>query len=285
MDSHGWRRVYHLIREADRSLPQSGRKKAYSDALIVAMYLWSVWHDRPLCWACQRQNYSSLFRPRKLPSVSQFCKRIVRPRCDAILQHVHQSLTASSWGTTLSFLDGRALRVGPYSKDREARSGYAGGGMAKGYKLHAWATPSGFIPLWSVMPLNIHEKWVGQVLLAQAQPRGLVLADRNYDGKDFYDHTEQCGAQLLTPLPKGAGGGHSRQSPARLRVVEAWRGIAGYVYRERMSIERFFGQQSSFGGGLNGLPAWVRTLSRVRRWVGAKLVLYHVRLQLRKAVS
>ena len=35
------------------------------------------------------------------------------------------------------------------------------------------------------------------------------------------------------------------------------------------------------GGGLWNLPAWVRGLDRVRRWVGVKIVLYNARLALR----
>ena len=92
MDSHVWRRVYPLVRKLDRTLPRTGRRKTYSDALIVGMYLWSVGHDRPLCWACDRMHYTSLFRPRKLPSVSQFSRRIRTPRCQAIFQALHDEL-------------------------------------------------------------------------------------------------------------------------------------------------------------------------------------------------
>ena len=62
--------------------------------------------------------------------------------------------------TELSFIDGRAMRVGPCTKDHEAKSGRAPGGMAKGYKLRAWGTEDGRIPIWSVMPLNESEKKV-----------------------------------------------------------------------------------------------------------------------------
>ena len=137
MDSRTWKVVYQVIRRADRSLARVGRRPTYTDGLIVAMYVWSVWHDRPMCWACDRRNYSSCFRPRMLPSVSQFCKPIHSERCHEILQHVHAHLAGIESFTELSFIDGRAMRVGPYSKDRDAKPGPAPGGMAKGYKYHA----------------------------------------------------------------------------------------------------------------------------------------------------
>ena len=40
------------------------------------------------------------------------------------------------------------------------------------------------------------------------------------------------------------------------------------------TIERVFGVLCCTAGGLGALPPWVRTLDRVRRWVGAKIVLY-----------
>src|SRR4029078_7979289 len=112
----------------------------FSDALIVAMYLWSVWHDRCLSWACDKRHYGKFFRPRKLPSVSQFTRRVKTPRCQRILQAVHQELAGHVRPTRISYLDGKPLTVGPASKDSQALRGHVMGGFAKGYKLHAWVT-------------------------------------------------------------------------------------------------------------------------------------------------
>lgn len=286
MDSHVWRTVYQMIVAEDRSIPRLGRKPKYTDVLIVGMYLWSVGHDRPLCWACRRENYSSCFRPRKLPSVSQFCRRIKTLRCQQILQGVHDRLAQPGVVSKLSFFDGRALVVGPHTKDREAHRGRVSGGFARGYKLHAWATEDGRIPVWSVMPLNVNEKRVAKELIVHGNLSGLVLADMGYDGGPLYDAVAERGMQLLTPMiKKNPGKGHRRQSPWRLAAAWSWDGIAGYVYRERISVERFFGHQATYGGGLGPLPGWVRTLERVRRWVGAKLIIYHARLYLRRAAG
>ena len=44
------------------------------------------------------------------------------------------------------------------------------------------------------------------------------------------------------------------------------------------TIERVFGVLCCTAGGVGALPSWVRTLERMRRWVGAKIVLYNARL-------
>lgn len=285
MDSHEWQELYRTIRAITKRMPRRGRKPRFSDALILGMYFWSVRHDRPLCWACVRKHYSSLFRPRRLPSVSQFCKRVNEPRFAELLQAVHEALAPVDSPQPLSYLDGKALPVGPHSKDRDARAGRTSGGYARGYRLHAWAGEDGRIPLWAVTALNVNEKRAAAELLKHRPAESLVLADGEYDSAALYDNVDASGGQLLTPLPTNAGRGHRRQSPARLRAIEMWRGIAGYVYKERWAIERTFAHLTSFGGGLGPLPAWVRTLTRVRRWVGAKIIIYHIRLRLRNSLK
>ena len=50
------------------------------------------------------------------------------------------------------------------------------------------------------------------------------------------------------------------------------------LYRQRDTIERVFGHLSCTPGLLGPLPSFIRGLARVRRWVGAKICLYHARL-------
>ena len=285
MRSYTWKTVYPTIVRMNRTLPRTGRKCQFHDTLIVAMYLWSVIHDRPMCWAADRANYYGPFRPRRLPSRSQFCRRIASPRCEALLRVVQRELASRPEGPGIFLLDGRALTVGPYTQDRDAGKGFVSGGFAWGYKLHALTDLQGYVVAWRVTPLNVSEKTVAFELIEEARPQGWVLADGNYDAGALYDHTLARGAMLLTPLPKNAGGGHHPQSPVRRRAAKLWEHGAEQLYRLRPTIERQFSQQSCYGGGLGPLPAWVRTLPRVRRWVGTKLMLYHVRLSLREAVA
>lgn len=288
MDSHDWKTVYQTIVSVNKSIPRYGRKPCYSDVLIVAMYVWSVAHDRPLCWACQREHYANCFRPRKLPSVSQFCRRIQTARCERILQEVYNQLVRINEGTAISYLDARPLVVGSCSKDTDAKPGRVYGGFARGYKLHALVSEDSRVLTWKVTSLNTSEMRVAEELIASTcgrTPLNLVLGDGGYDSGRIYDQVAAQGGRLLTPLPANAGGGHRRQSPSRLEAAQAWKGIAGYVYRDRLAVERCFAHQSAFGGGLGPLPPWVRTLPRVRRWVGTKLIIYHARKETIKAVS
>lgn len=285
MDSHGWRLIYQIIREVARSLGPLSRRFRYSDALIVAMFLWCVAHDRPRCWACGRQHYYRWFRPRRLPSVSQFTRRLYSPRVVQILTEVFHRLAETDRVTPVCCLDGRPLVVGPCSKDPEARPGRVYGGFARGYKLHVLVSEDRRVLCWSVTALNVDERRVARVLLAQVRPRGLVLADGHYDDRHLYEQLQESGGQLLTPVPVNAGKGHHPPSPARLVAIQAWQGLAGYLYRDRIGVEQCLAHQCTFGGGLGPLPAWVRTQARVQRWVGAKLIICHARLRVRRSVA
>lgn len=285
MSSQEWQTLYTMIRLVNRSIPRRGRRTVYADTLIVAMYFWAVEHDRPLCWAALRRNYTSVFRPRTLPSRSQFCRRIKSARCTSLLEAVHARLARSAEATPVTFLDGRAFPVGPYTTDPDARRGYYAGGWAKGYKLHAIVTQDGRFTHIRVEPLNVCEKKVAREMVAQASLGGLLLADGNYDDGKLYDAVHQRGTFLFTPLPENAGGGHRPQSWSRLLAAEIWQAGEPAFYSKRREVERYFGQLSAYGGGLAPLPAWVRTLERVRRWIKAKITIYHARLAIRKLAA
>jgi hypothetical protein len=84
---------------------------------------------------------------------------------------------------------------------------------------------------------------------------------------------------LVAPLPTHAGKGHRYQSPHRLRNRDLLAGEFGKaLYALRSSIERSFGNATSFAAGLGPLPAWVRRLHRVRTWVWAKLLINGARI-------
>jgi hypothetical protein len=289
------------IARATRGVKSSVLRPRFADSLIVAMYLWTVWHDRPLCWAADRSHYGSLFRPRKLPSVSQFTRRVKTDSVLLILQAVHEDLACTHLSLPVAYLDGKPLTVSPVSKDRDAKRGRISGGFAKGYKLHAYVSEDGRIALWSVMPLNVAEQTVAMALMTHAAENTphllapLTMADSNYDSAQLHKLLASVNSdlELLTPL-KGQkrvkGGVHHpvtlrQMSPERRKLVAMWKADAGlcrHVLRDRDDIERTFGILTCTGGGLGPLPAWVRTLERVRRWVGGKIALHHARLQVRQ---
>lgn len=285
MDKDVWRMLTAAVRSADRRAPRHGRRMQFSDQQIARMYLWSVGHDRPLCWACDHRHYNTLFRPRQLPSVSQFCRRVKTPRVQALLNGVHAYLTRSETSPSLSFLDGKPLPVSWCSRDPDARVGFATKGFAKGYKLHVWATSDDRIPGFSVRPMNEGEAQVARGL-ASGICGGLVMADAH-----LYQALGRRGAQLLTPLKRIAvnPGPLHRMGPERRLAIQLHRCLQEKNYRllleRRDQVERIFSALSCFGGGLTCLPSWVRRLDRVTRWVSAKIDIYHARLKLRRHAS
>jgi len=254
-----------------------------------------VWHDRTLSWACDRCHYGRLFRPRALPSVSQFTRRVKGDDCQKILQLVHDEFAQRGLVTAEGYVDGKPLLVGPASKDRQARRGRVSGGFAKGYKLHAFVNEHRRIVVWSVTGLSEDEKTVALGLLPHLPPMApgaVVLKDSNYDSAPLHKAAAALlpAAALVGPLKGQArvkGGAHHpvtlrQMGPERRELVAAWQrcpGLIELVLRARDEVERAFGVLCCTAGGLGtALPPWVRTLGRVRRWVGAKVILYNARL-------
>jgi len=294
MDQNQWRIVYQSIVKATRRF-RPDRRQTYSDRLIVAMYFWAVLHDRAMMWAADRTNYHSLFRPRRLPSVSQFHRRVKSPRVQQVLQCVHDELAGVDSPTATLIVDGKALTINPVTRDPDARWGHTfGKRLGIGYKLHAYVTEDQRILCWCVRPLNEYEATIATLMLDHLPPasdRTLILGDGNYDTHDFYKAVSHHGARLLTGL---------RREPAKhpvtlrqmgkdrreaLRLHEQKKSLVRMTMRTRPVIERTFANTTNYGGGLGPLPAFVRRLPRVRRWVGVKISLYHARLRARKLMS
>jgi hypothetical protein len=289
MERELWQRCIVIVKRQARKL---GRlpKATYRDWLIVAMSLWHTAHDRPMCWACAPENYRPWFRPRRLPSISQFTRRVAGRRCQQILQAVHAETARLGWPATVSYLDGKPLTVGVASKDWEAKRGHVMGGFAKGYKVHVWATEDRRIPVFSVQSLNRHESPVAEAMLAQVpvlSDQAVILADSNYDATRLYGAAAaRNGALVVKPRGIAKHPKTLEQSgPYRREAIAQWgearQPVVRMVYKDRIKVEGILSSLTCYGGGLGPLPAWVRTLKRVTRWVGIKIILYHVRLTLR----
>jgi hypothetical protein len=305
MDRELWITILGAVDRALKATPRVGRRPVYPDRSIVLMLLWAVWHDRCLSWACDRTHYHGLFRPRALPSISRFGRRVKSERVRQVLQHLHDDL--STRGAVcpfdlLSYVDGKAALVSPVSKDPDAKRGKISGGFAKGYKLHALINEQRRIVVWSVTPLNTDEKRVAVELLACIPPgeghcdapgqiavhAPLTLGDSNYDSAPLHRAFARHGRHLLAPLrgEKFVGPlGRSNKTlaamgPARREVIGVWDqnpDLARYVMKSRNNAEGTF-SVLSLACGLDRLPGFVRRLPRVRRWIGCKMILYHARL-------
>jgi hypothetical protein len=294
LERQQWQAVLSAVKRAARRLPKPKRRPRFADWLVVSLFMWAVWHDRCLSWACDRTHYGALFRPRKLPSVSQFTRRIKTARCDQILRWAHEELAEVHLASPVSYFDGKPLLVSPVSKDRDARRGRVSGGWGKGYKLHAWATEEGRIPLFSVTPLHVGECPVAEALCALLPPLGpcsVVLADTNYDDRDLHKRINARGGALLSPI-KGQDKYPATQprhpvtlrqmGPGRRELLGAWAqtpGLARFVLKGRARVENIFSRVTF--AGLGHLPPFVRGMRRVTRWTGGKLILYHALLRVR----
>lgn len=249
----------------------------FSAADIVVVYFWAALHDRPMCWAVDKDNWPSDLCPVGLPSQSTLSRRMRRAEVQQLMTEIENSWLAAVNVSTMLIktIDGKPLAVSGVTKDIDAGYGRGAGGMQKGYKLFAvWA--SGPLPLaWGLAPMNRSEKTMARELIPDLPGGGYLLGDSEYDSNKLYDLAHAAGHQLFTPKrQKHRGVGHRPQSPNRLRSIELMQHKFGRaVYRFRRAIERNFGNLTSFGGGLICLPAWVRRFHRVRNWVHAKLLI------------
>jgi hypothetical protein len=278
--------VAHLIRLDQTPRPA---RHTYSDGDILAVYLWAVLHDRPQAWACDRRNWPIHRRRRPLPSESTLSKRLRTPSVATLFAALFGVLTAPSGPGVFWMMDGKPLPVSGVSGDADAAWGRGAGGLACGYKLHALLNIRGEVAACEVTPMNVDERVVAQRLLAAADLSGYIVADANYDSNRLHDCCDAAGnRQLITPrryARTARSTGHRRQSAGRLRCLELWgqpppRLIDGLLHG-RGQIERQFGTLVCSAGGLGSLPAWVRTLPRVDRWVRAKLLSHALRQRLR----
>jgi hypothetical protein len=278
--------VPHLI-----ELDQTPRPThhTYSDSHILAVYLWAVLHDRTQAWACDRRNWPLHLRRRPLPSESTLSKRLRSPSVLALFRALFVALTTPTHPGVFWMMDGKPLPVSGVSGDAQAACGRGAGGLARGYKLHAILNIPGDIAAAEVTALNIDERVVAQRLLGAADIAGYIVADANYDSNRLHGCCDTRGnRQLITPrryARTARSTGHRPQSAGRLRCLEWWgqpapRFIDGLLH-SRGEIERRFGTWVCTAGGLGPLPAWVRTRSRVDRWVRAKLLIHAVRRRLR----
>lgn len=281
MEHQLWKEILRVLRGINKPARSAGQR--YSDEEIVRVWLWAVLHDRPVSWACQRQNWPLHHRRRPLPSQSRVSRRLRTPGVQRLLEELEaRVLLPEGTGSLLSMVDGKPLLIGGSSKDRQAG---VVGRVGRGYKLHALLDAHCNIAAWRVAPLNKDEKTMARRMIRTASLQGYLVADGNYDSNRLHEACERRGnLQLITPHRASRTGRRrnaSLQSPGRLRSLALQEApqpeFARWLLRCRDEIERYFGRLSSWGGGLTHLPPWIRTYRRVRRWVQGKLILTALR--------
>jgi hypothetical protein len=275
-----WLQFVRLVRRF--AAPVSNRRFTFGQGDIVLVYAWAAYHSRPVYWACDRRNWPDDLRPAPLPSAATMSRRLRRAEILAFLERLRRHLQRGQRRSVLSQLDGKVMAVGPHSGDPDARVGRRSGGWVKGYEFHAIGNGLRRIEAWEVQPLNVDERVVARRLVPRSRVSGYLLADGNYDDNGLHELCDRQGAQLIAPRRRGphTALGHRAQSAARRRCIELLErspnGFGPEVHKRRGDIERRFGALSSAWYGIGPLPAWVRTVHRVRLWVATKLVLFQL---------
>jgi hypothetical protein len=256
----------------------------FSDRRIALTFLWSAICDRPMSWACCRQNWPPGFLAAPPPSASTLSRRLPTWGVQALLHQMLRLLNPPALPFGEHWIDGKALPIGPSTRDPDAQVGRGAGMLAKGYKLHLLWAACGSLEAWRVAPMNVAETKIAATMLQGLQGPGYLVADHLFDWKVLYREVGQRGMQLVVSPAKNASAvpGRRKQDPHRLvglKLAHCAKGRA--LLHRRFGIERIFGQLTTQAGGLGPLPNWVRRLPRVRNWVLAKLIWFSFRRALK----
>jgi transposase len=281
MERELWNALYQLARGLDKLRTKGLFRVSY----VLAVYFWAVVHDRPVSWACQRENWPAdePLVERRLPSQSTMSRRLRTTAAEQLMLAIEQEISEAAWSyiVWVKVIDAKPLPVGSYSKDPDAAWGRGAGRLQKGYKFYAIWEQRCLPTAWGLAPMNVAETKIGEQLMSDLPGSGYLLADKRYDSNKLFDVAAKNNHQLVAPRQNpGKALGHCWQSPYRLRSIALLRRRFGKtLYRERTQIERSFGNWTAFGSGLAPLPAWVRRFHRVRLWIHTKLLINALRIQ------
>src|SRR3954471_5300522 len=107
-----YRRMYAIAH------PPRRPREVYDDRWIAAVYLWSVLHHQPACWACDPGNWpAEMDRP--LPSQSRLSRRLRRAGVQRSLERALAAVSAllgPAGPPLVKAIDSKPLVVGAYSK-------------------------------------------------------------------------------------------------------------------------------------------------------------------------
>jgi len=274
MEGELWRRVYALLKRLGKG--RGVVRGVFSDAEIVAVYLWAVVHDRPVKWACLRRHWRGGCPLKRLPSAPTMSRRLRSAGVQLMLRRAERKLLEQGQSCLCRFIDGKPLPVSGHSEAQGVGYGRATSGMAKGYKFHGVFDPGQGFVAWRIKPMNINESKVSHEIIRELRPGGYLVGDNQFDQNPVYDTAGERSIQLVAPRRKNVKGlGHARQSPHRLRAIDLIsRPFGQALLRARRSIETVYAQLTGLGFGLGPLPNWVRTPTRVENWVRAKLIIF-----------
>jgi len=274
MEGELWRQVYALAKRLGKC--KGVVRGTFFDVEIVGVYLWSVLHDRPVNWACKRNNWRSSCPMNRLPSPSTISRRLRTEGVQWLLRALEKELVNKRPASWCRFIDGKPLPISGHSEDSDAGYGRATGGKAKGYRFHGVFDESQGFVAWSVQPMNVNESKVAHELIEQLDHPGYLVGDNQFDSNSLYDRAGARSVQLLVRRRRDVRGiGHVRQSPFRLKAIDMMkRPFAQSLIAARRQIETTYSQLTCLAFGLAPLPNWVRTARRVKNWIRTKLIFF-----------
>lgn len=282
MEAKRYRRVCRLIGQV--SPTRRRKREQHSDAVIVKVYFWATYHDRATSWACEVENW-----PQKvldevtggLPSEPTMSRRMRTVGVLQLIERVQTLLADTLEDDVLKVIDSKPLKVGNYSKDRDAKRGRGAGEMARGYKLHAVTCGKAF-KYWTLTAMNSNDQIGAALLLPKLNGWGYVSADNAYDANPVHEVVRSVGHQLIAPPRKANAHVRDtrRNSAARIRSLDICvnplqhcglgESFGTSLLRRRGQIERNFGNVVM--SGMYAPPPWARTPKRVATWVAAKII-------------
>lgn len=274
MERELWNQLYVVVTALDSRFSRGW----YRASEIVMVFLWAVVHDRPTSWACRRDNWHG-HTPSRLPSQSTMSKRLRSGPVVALLNRVETELGGDPRRWWLQRIDSKPLPVGPHSKDKNAHWGRAGGGFARGYKLHTiWG--NGPLPsLWRIEPMNAGDSVVARKMVTNLPGEGYLVADCQYDSNPLHRAAGDSHQVIARQQRPGKGLGHRRHEPGRLRALDLLsRPFGQALLKTRTQIEREYSGLTCFAAGLSPLPSWVRRPHRIHLWVQGKLLINAIRI-------
>ncbi|MBA2434517.1 MAG: transposase [Chthoniobacterales bacterium] len=279
MDGELLRSMYHRLFHSPIAFPPPGC--TYSDAIIVFIDVFASLCQQSHHWACDKRNWPPWTRRLKFPSYSQFKKRFNDPHAGQLIDEINQEFCDQLPHSHEKFCDGKALVIGGFSKDPDARRGKVPAGWAKGYKMHAIVDSCGAIDAFEVTDLACGESTIARRLIKHLDLTNVLLrGDSNYDSNLLYRDVADRDGRLRAPRKKPFTRlGHRTHHPHRLQAItllEASEQAMNEHERHRIRVEQSFAHLTNMPFGLFALPNFVRRRHRVRQWIRTKIMLYHL---------
>jgi hypothetical protein len=228
MERELWNALYQLA----RGLNKLRTKGLFRVSYVLAVYFWAVVHDRPVSWACQRENWPAdePLVERRLPSQSTMSRRLRTTAAEQLMLAIEQEISEAAWSyiVWVKVIDAKPLPVGSYSKDPDAAWGRGAGRLQKGYKFYAIWEQRCLPTAWGLAPMNVAETKIGEQLMSDLPGSGYLLADKRYDSNKLFDVAAKNNHQLVAPRqnPGKALGpllAESLSSPVHCLAAKAFR--------------------------------------------------------------